>query len=204
LFSGIQHPKTHLVINIIHMLFFSTQQCSFSKLVIIQPLFSSHMCFIPHSQHILGVKIETCRTPNLKIVSVQVMGPEPNWTHIVAEVIQVLRENPHTFDIMGAYNYMAINATQDGRTNGDMADMERQIWEEESNTKADDDVPASKKFPKMVISLFYYLGIKSTQVMMKVLIAESPSWYHDLALLYEALIPLWKFIGILGMISNVR
>jgi hypothetical protein len=31
----------------------------------------------PHvdvSQHILGVKIETCRTPNLKIVSVQLIG----------------------------------------------------------------------------------------------------------------------------------
>jgi hypothetical protein len=85
-----------------------------------------------------------CSYPN----DIQVTGPEVDWTRIVAEAIQVLRENPHTFDIMGAYNYTAINATQDGAMNGDMADMERQIQEEESDTKADGDVPGLKEVPK--------------------------------------------------------
>jgi hypothetical protein len=85
-----------------------------------------------------------CSYPN----DIQVTGPELNWTHIVAEAVQVLRENPHTFDIVEAYNYVAMNATQDGGTNGDMADMERQIWEEESDTKADDDVPELKEIPR--------------------------------------------------------
>jgi hypothetical protein len=52
------------------------------------------------------------------------------------------------FDITGAYNYSAINVTQDGTMNDDMADMERQIQEEESDTKADDDVPGLKEIPK--------------------------------------------------------
>jgi hypothetical protein len=78
---------------------------------------------------------------------IQVVGQELNWTHIVAEAVQVLRENPHTFDIAEAYNYVAMNATQDGGANDGMADMERQIWEEGSDIRADDDVPGLEEIP---------------------------------------------------------
>ena len=115
---------------------------------------------------------------------VQVMGPDIDWNRIVAEAMQVLRENPSMFDIAEAYDYTAMN--QDDTTSNDMTDMKGRFEKMSLIPRWMVMSRASKKFLKMVISLFCYLGIGSTQVivevsvtkpmMMKALIAESPNW----------------------------
>jgi hypothetical protein len=77
---------------------------------------------------------------------VQVTGPDVDWNRIVAEAMQVLRENPSMFDIAEAYDYMAM--TQDDTTRNDMTDMERQIREDESDTETDGDVPGLEEVPE--------------------------------------------------------
>jgi hypothetical protein len=77
---------------------------------------------------------------------VQVTGPDVDWNRIVAEAMQVLRENPSMFDITQAYDYTAMN--QDDTTGNDMTDMERQIREDESDTETDGDVPGLEEVPE--------------------------------------------------------
>jgi hypothetical protein len=77
---------------------------------------------------------------------VQVTGPDVDWNRIVAEAMQVLRENPSMFDITQAYDYAAMN--QDNTTGNDMTDMERQIREDESDTETDGDVPGLEEVPE--------------------------------------------------------
>jgi hypothetical protein len=47
-----------------------------------------------------------------------------------------------------AYNLVAMNETPDGGGDNGMADMERQLWEEGSDIKADNDVPELEEIPK--------------------------------------------------------
>jgi hypothetical protein len=141
-----------------------------------------------------------------------VTGPDVDWNRIVAEAMQVLRENPSMFDITQAYDYTAMN--QDDTTGNDMTDMERQIREDESDTETDGDVPGLEEVPEdgdlpvllprnRINSSDSEVSVTKT-MMMKAPIAESPNWCHDLVLLCEGLILLWKSFGVSDVISNVR
>jgi hypothetical protein len=66
----------------------------------------------------------------------------------VAEAVQVLRENPNMFDIVEAYDLVAMNETPDEGVDNGMADMDRQLWEEGYDIEAGDDVLELEEIPK--------------------------------------------------------
>jgi hypothetical protein len=128
----------------------------------------------------------------------QAVGQPLNWTRIMAEAVQVLRENPHMFDISEAYNLVSMNETPDGGADDGMADMERQFGRKDLISRQMTMSQSWKRFLRKMICLQHCLEIKSIQVMMKALVAESPSWYHALTLPYHALTLPYNSIGIIG------